>query len=110
MATATIAESRDAIEPLAMTDAVVLLAVIFLAIAALANCLCERFELLKASLLRLWPLIVKAANASADSLLTSDTSLEADAVELATLAALAVAAAGSHCNRGLAAHLQHKAT
>ena len=106
MATAAVAEIRIAHESLAMADAVVLLAVIFLAVAALADCLCQRLELLLASFLRLWSLIVQATNASADCRVASDASLEAHTVKLAALAALAVAPARrSRFEVGLAALL-----
>ena len=77
-----------------MADAIVLLAVVPSAIAPLTDCISHSLLLLISCSDGILCLIILAADTLADTRLASNTLLEADAVELAALATLAVAVFG----------------
>ncbi len=73
-----------------MADAVVLLAVVFLAIASLSDSILEALHLFFPCFDGSFTIIVLTVDASAQAGVAGDTSLATDTVQLATLASLAM--------------------
>mmetsp|Transcript_45933 Transcript_45933/g.60875 ORF Transcript_45933/g.60875 Transcript_45933/m.60875 type:complete len:128 (+) Transcript_45933:409-792(+) len=92
MAICAVAEARVAMKTFAMADAIVLPTVVALAVTTFAHGFVYQALLLFTSSDSLWPFVVEASNALAHARLASNTLLEAHAVELSTVATLAVAA------------------
>ena len=86
-----VAEGRVAHEPLAVADTVVLLAIVPLAVAALADIFLQKSLLFLPSLYSRRPVVIEAVLALAHPRYAPDSLLQTHAVELAALTSLAVA-------------------
>ena len=97
MAAIAVADGRITGESLAVADAVILLAIISFAIAPTTLSVLQICNLLLAFGLSLRPIVVETSNALTHSRVALDALLEAHAVELAALSALAIAALDHSC-------------